>query len=85
MYDQTQWPKITVKFPMQPEKTVIFELNEHDASQLLSLIKKEISQEDKIWQPYWKRLVETVEFAIEKSARTNALGKPSCFKGAPDG
>lgn len=70
---------------MQPQKTVIFDLNEHDASQLLSLIKKEIGEEDKIWQPYWKRLAETVEFAIENSARFNNSGNSSCFKRTPDG
>lgn len=69
---------------MQPQKTVIFDLNEHDASQLLSLIKKEINEEDKIWRPYWKRLAETVEFAIENSARSNALGSSSCFKHTSD-
>jgi hypothetical protein len=69
---------------MQPQKTVIFDLNEHDASQLLSLIKKEISQEDKIWQPYWKRLAETVEFAIENSARSRYSGKSSCFNRTSD-
>ena len=70
---------------MQPENMVIFDLNEHDASQLLALIKKEINQEDKIWQPYWKRLAETVEFAIEQSARSNTLRGSSWFNGTPDG
>ena len=69
---------------MQPEKKVIFDLNEHDASQLLSLIKKEINDEDKIWRPYWNRLAEIVEVAIEKSARSNTLGYSSCFNDPSD-
>jgi hypothetical protein len=69
---------------MQPEKKVIFDLNEHDASQLLSLIKKEINEEDKIWRPYWKRLAEIVEVAIENSARSNTVGYTSCFSDTSD-
>jgi hypothetical protein len=84
MYNQTQWPKTTVNFSMQPEKKVIFDLNEHDASQLLSLIKKEINDEDKIWRPYWKRLAEIVEVAIEQSAYSNTLGYSACFNDSSD-
>ena len=84
MYNQTRWPKVMVNFSMQPEKKVIFDLNEHDASQLLALIKKEINQEDKIWHPYWKRLAEVVELAIENAARADTLKYSSCVNDASE-
>jgi hypothetical protein len=85
MYDQAQWPKITVKLSMQPEKKVIFDLNEHDASQLLALIRREVHEDEKIWRPYWKRLAEIVELAIENAARSSALGYSSSFNDRSDG
>ena len=70
---------------MQSEKKVFFNLSEHDASQLLALVKKEISQEDKIWHPYWKRLAKVVESAIENSAHPDALKCSSWVNDVSDG
>ena len=66
-------------------RKVIFGLSEHDASQLLALIKKEIIQDDKVWKPYWKRMAQTVEQAIEHASRVEALRYTSCFNDAPEG
>jgi hypothetical protein len=50
------------------DRKVILQLNEHDASQLLSLIRREINQSEKIWHPYWERLVQNVEQSIEHAS-----------------
>ena len=52
------------------DKKITLNLNEHDASKLLALIRREINQEDKIWQPYWERLAQNVEQSIEHSSYT---------------
>lgn len=51
------------------EKKIIIELNEHDAWQLMSLIRKELDESDRVWHGYWKRLAQQVTRSIE---RTNA-------------
>jgi len=50
------------------QRQIIFELNEHDASMLLHLIKRELDQEDKVWQPYWQRLAGSLEKSIQDSS-----------------
>lgn len=49
-------------------KKITLNLNEHDASKLLALIRREINQEDRIWQPYWERLAQNVETSIERAS-----------------
>ncbi len=65
-------------------RKVIFNLSEHDATQLLALIKKELNQEDRIWEPYWNRLAHTVEQAIEHASRGDTFRYTSFFKDTPD-
>ena len=50
------------------DKKITLNLNEHDASKILALIRKEINQEDRIWQPYWERLAQRVESSIERAS-----------------
>ena len=59
------------------ERKINFELNEHDALQLLALIRGKIWQDEKIWQPYWKRLAQKLEQSIE---RTTGSGPTSAVK-----
>jgi hypothetical protein len=47
------------------DKKITIELNEHDASQLLALIRREIRQVEKVWQPYWQRQAQKIERSIE--------------------
>lgn len=49
-------------------RKIIIKLNEHDAWQLLTLIRREINQGDRIWQPYWERLAQSVENSIEHTS-----------------
>ena len=50
------------------DRKVTLKLSEHDAWQLLSLIKREIDRDDKAWQPYWERLAQCVGQSIEHTA-----------------
>lgn len=50
------------------QRQIIFELSEHDASMLLHLIKRELDQEDKVWQPYWQRLAGSLEKSIQDAS-----------------
>lgn len=50
------------------EHKVTLNLSEHDALKLLTLIRKKIDQEEKIWQPYWERLAQCVENSIEQAS-----------------
>ena len=59
-----------------PDRKVVLKLNEHDASRLLALIRREMSEEDKIWHPYWERLAQNVEQSIEQ-ASANPLRPPT--------
>ena len=52
---------------MTTDKKIALYLNEHDAAKILALIRREVSREDKIWQPYWERLAQNVEQNIEHS------------------
>ena len=51
------------------ERKVVLNLSEHDAAQLLSLIRKEMDQENKVWRSYWERLAQVIEQDIELSAK----------------
>lgn len=48
------------------DQKVIIELSEHDAFRLLLLIKKEINQADKTWQPYWERQAKNIRQSLER-------------------
>ena len=64
-----------------PNKQIIIKLNEHDALQLLSLIRGKLDQEDKVWHFYWERLASTLEQSIEEYASSDILGR---FKSPDD-
>ena len=49
------------------DRTVILELNEHDALRLLTLILKRTNQAHNPWRPYWKHLAQKIERCIELS------------------
>lgn len=48
-------------------KKITIELSEHDASQLLALIRRETRRVEKVWQPYWQRQAQKIERSIEQS------------------
>ena len=56
---------------MSSKRKIVFQLNEHDASLLLALVKQEILIEDKTWRPYWKRLEQNMEQSIEHAFRSD--------------
>ena len=70
---------------MSIKRNIVFNLSEHDASLLLALVKQEIIQEDKIWRPYWKRLEQHMEQAIERASRSDALRYSPYLKDATEG
>ena len=47
---------------------VLLELNEHDALQLIRLIRREINQTDKAWHPYWRRMANKIEKSMEQAS-----------------
>lgn len=54
---------------MNPAKhKVTLSLSEHDALKLLVLIRRELNQTEKIWEPYWERLAQSVESSIERAS-----------------
>ena len=65
------------------DKQVIFKLNEHDALQLLALIRGKLSQDDKVWHFYWKRLAHNLEESIEEYASFDFLGGFAGFEDEP--
>jgi hypothetical protein len=50
-------------------RTVKVELNEHDASQLLTLIRQHSDQDEPVWRRYWDHLAQKVQHGIEASNR----------------
>ena len=56
-------------FMATSERKVVLNLSEHDAARLLSLIRKEMDQENKVWRSYWERLAQIIEQDIELSAK----------------
>jgi hypothetical protein len=65
------------------DKQVIFKLNEHDALQLLTLIRGKLNQDDKVWHFYWKRLAHNLEESIEECAAFDFLGHFRDFEDEP--
>jgi len=53
------------------DKKIVLELNEHDASRLLTLINREMRQSDKIWQPYWEHLAQSIRQSMERVSSFN--------------
>jgi hypothetical protein len=49
-------------------RKIVLELSEHDALQILTLVKKEINRADKIWQPYWETQARNIQLFIEKAS-----------------
>jgi hypothetical protein len=49
-------------------RKIILELSEHDALQILALVKKEMKRSDKIWQPYWQTQAQNIQLFIEKAS-----------------
>jgi hypothetical protein len=53
-------------------RVITLELSEHDALQLLRLVKKEMKRADKIWRPYWEAQLNTIEQFIEQASRVQS-------------
>jgi hypothetical protein len=49
-------------------RVITLELSEHDALQLLALVRKELKRSDKIWQPYWETQVRRIQQFIEQAS-----------------
>lgn len=49
-------------------RKIVLELSEHDALQILTLVKKEMKRADRIWQPYWETQAENIQLFIEKAS-----------------
>jgi hypothetical protein len=60
------------------DRKIILELNEHEALQILTLIRKQISRSDKIWQPYWEDQAQKIQQSIEQAAY---LQNSTCSEG----
>ncbi len=58
-------------------KKIVLKLSEHDVAQLLLLVRKEMDQQNEIWQPYWVRLEKIIEQDIELSTQINAGQGPT--------
>jgi len=56
-------------------KKVRVELNEHDASKLVALIKQEIARTDKAWRPYWLRVAHDIQQGIEHAGFRGFLNR----------
>ncbi|MCP4358766.1 MAG: hypothetical protein GY796_12170 [Chloroflexi bacterium] len=61
-------------------KKIVLKLSEHDVAQLLLLVRKEMDQQNEIWQPYWVRLEKIIEQDIELSIQINAGQDPTIKK-----
>lgn len=53
-------------------RVITLELSEHDALQLLRLVKKEMKRADKIWQPYWEAQVTKIQLFIDQASRVQS-------------
>jgi len=65
-------------------RTVLLELSEHDALQLVTLIRHELYRTDKAWRPYWMRVAQSIQQGIEL-ASLNGLGDHSGYFKDPSG
>lgn len=43
------------------------ELNEHDILTLINLVKREINETERVWQPYWRQLLQKFQTGLEKN------------------
>ncbi len=53
-------------------RVITLELSEHDALQLLRLVKKELKRADKIWKPYWEAQLDKIEQFIDQASRVQS-------------
>jgi len=49
-------------------RMITLELSEHDALQILALVRKELNRSDKIWKPYWEAQVRKIQQFIEQAS-----------------
>lgn len=49
-------------------RIITLELSEHDALQILALVRKELNRSDKIWKPYWEAQVKKIQLFIEQAS-----------------
>lgn len=50
------------------DRKITLELSEHDAFQLLTLVRKELNRSDKTWQPYWEAQIRKIQQFIEQAS-----------------
>jgi hypothetical protein len=50
-------------------RIITLQLSEHDALQILALVRKELNRSDKIWKPYWEAQVKKIQQFIEQASR----------------
>lgn len=57
---------------MNAENAVIIRwtLNEHDAMSVLRLLGHEMERTQTLWQPYWQRLADNLQQAMQEAAMT---------------
>jgi hypothetical protein len=53
-------------------RKITLELSEHDALQLLALVRKEMRRSEKIWQPYWEAQIRKIQQFIEQASLTQS-------------
>ena len=49
-------------------RKITVEFNEHDASRLLALVQREMSQTDQVWRPYWERQARNIQQGIQRAS-----------------
>ncbi len=49
-------------------RKITLELSEHDALQILALVRRELNRADKIWQPYWELQIRKIQQFIEQAS-----------------
>lgn len=50
------------------DRTILLELSEHDALQLIMLIRHELYRTEKAWRPYWMRVAQNIQQGIEHAS-----------------
>lgn len=63
----------------------MLELSEHDAFQLLALVRKELKRSDKIWQPYWEAQGRKIQQFIEQASQAHRSVWPEDIFSCDDG
>ena len=61
-------------------RTVLLELTEHDALQLITLIRGELYRTDKAWRPYWMRVAQNIQRGIEQASLKSLNERSGYFK-----